>query len=469
MSASWQWDNDGTWEYYSLEESRKLETAFLARAAHQLVCNGGYKVIFSYNSNKPHVQQNTHTKFNRNVQRLGSIPKKQESTDSEPAVIHIDSDSDSEGFVVVPTKTPKKKKKKSENAMEIDLVAENPYPDATDANPVWDYVDPKSKEWVKFSAPYTKMVEGLSKRSAIFALNVPGLGGFQVALATMTMKATSTGENTNIRRTPNLKGVSAAPILPPISAATTASSAPAPGSKKMSKTGKSSSMGNVSDTHLFEVNADLVAKCKKATGWKNVTKKDAEKLKDSQCVICCDGFDDGRTVVHLSKCGSHYFHENCIAASFKPGFITCPVCQTIYGIRTGTQPKGTMRVTITNERLSGYPNCGCITIHYSFKDGIQEEHHPSPGHAYYGTSRTAYLPDNAEGRNVLKLLQLAFSRNLVFTIGTSVTTGAPNCVIWNGIHHKTSTSGGSTNFGYPDPTYLERVTDELKAKGVTLD
>lgn len=32
---------------------------------------------------------------------------------------------------------------------------------------------------------------------------------------------------------------------------------------------------------------------------------------------------------------------------------------------------------------------------------------------------------------------------------------------------KTSRSGGPANHGYPDPTYFDRVRDELKAVGVT--
>lgn len=44
--------------------------------------------------------------------------------------------------------------------------------------------------------------------------------------------------------------------------------------------------------------------------------------------------------------------------------------------------------------------------------------------------------------------------------------GKDNCIVWNGIHHKTNTSGGSTNYGYPDTTYLNRVTIELADKGV---
>lgn len=54
-------------------------------------------------------------------------------------------------------------------------------------------------------------------------------------------------------------------------------------------------------------------------------------------------------------------------------------------------------------------------------------------------------------------------------MGTSVTTGATNTVVWSGIHHKTNTHGGSSHFGYPDPTYLNRVTLEMADRGVTLD
>lgn len=41
-----------------------------------------------------------------------------------------------------------------------------------------------------------------------------------------------------------------------------------------------------------------------------------------------------------------------------------------------------------------------------------------------------------------------------------------DCVIWNGVHHKTNTSGGSTHYGYPDNTYFGRVKEELASKGV---
>lgn len=40
-------------------------------------------------------------------------------------------------------------------------------------------------------------------------------------------------------------------------------------------------------------------------------------------------------------------------------------------------------------------------------------------------------------------------------------------ITWNDIHHKTRMEGGPARFGYPDPTYLDRVLEELEAKGVT--
>jgi len=54
-------------------------------------------------------------------------------------------------------------------------------------------------------------------------------------------------------------------------------------------------------------------------------------------------------------------------------------------------------------------------------------------------------------------------------VGTSVTTGKQNTVVWNGIHHKTSLGGGTQYFGYPDATYFNRVKEELASKGVTIN
>ena len=69
------------------------------------------------------------------------------------------------------------------------------------------------------------------------------------------------------------------------------------------------------------------------------------------------------------------------------------------------------------------------------------------------------MPNNSEGQKICKLLKIAFDRKHTFKIGTSLTTGITNTVVWNTIHHKTSLYGGP--FGYPDQTYFMRVKLEL--------
>ena len=66
------------------------------------------------------------------------------------------------------------------------------------------------------------------------------------------------------------------------------------------------------------------------------------------------------------------------------------------------------------------------------------------------------------------MLRVAWERRLTFTIGTSVTSGMTNTVVWNEIHHKTTIQNYSGH-GYPDPNYLDRVMLELAAQGVTED
>ena len=132
----------------------------------------------------------------------------------------------------------------------------------------------------------------------------------------------------------------------------------------------------------------------------------------------------------------------------------------IYGILIGEQPFGYMKAYISDSyHCNGYENEATIVIDYSF---------PS-GKGYSGTYRTAYLPNNKEGKEILGLLKVCFDRKLTFVVGTSVTTGRKNTTVWNGVHHKTNLDGGPTYFGYPDPTYFNRVKEELAAKGVIQD
>lgn len=53
------------------------------------------------------------------------------------------------------------------------------------------------------------------------------------------------------------------------------------------------------------------------------------------------------------------------------GSLQCPSCKTIYGEKTGTQPKGKMEIYSIGQSLPGHPDCGAIQIIYSIPPGIQ--------------------------------------------------------------------------------------------------
>ena len=58
---------------------------------------------------------------------------------------------------------------------------------------------------------------------------------------------------------------------------------------------------------------------------------------------------------------------------------------------------------ILYQALPGYHGYNTIEINYTIPSGTQGPEHPNPGQPYSGTSRTAYLPDNHEGREILKV------------------------------------------------------------------
>ncbi|MGH0149627.1 UNVERIFIED_CONTAM: hypothetical protein FKN15_061581 [Acipenser sinensis] len=180
---------------------------------------------------------------------------------------------------------------------------------------------------------------------------------------------------------------------------------------------------------------------------------------EENCPICLSDF----TEKTLLKC-KHAFCKGCLdrAKSVAP---VCPVCKTVFGKVEGNQPPGKMIWHRTSYSLPGF-RCGTIEISYDIPSGTQTEKHPNPGRRFHGTTRQAYLPDNAEGDEVLRLLKKAFDQKLIFTVGTSRTSGADDTVTWNDIHHKTTRDGGPQGFGYPDPNYLKRVKEELKDKGI---
>ncbi|XP_078803811.1 uncharacterized protein LOC144992210 [Oryzias latipes] len=182
---------------------------------------------------------------------------------------------------------------------------------------------------------------------------------------------------------------------------------------------------------------------------------------EENCPICLSPFRDKKSL----NC-KHEFCKRCLQKAEENYGPICPVCRKVFGIIQGDQPDGRMTWTRSSGQVPGFSNCGIITIIYSIPDGRQTEKHPKPGHCYTGTTKTAYIPGNKEGNEVLKLLKKAFDQKLIFTIMASNITGFKTRVTWNDIHHKTSLYGGPDSYGYPDPTYLSRVKEELKAKGI---
>ncbi|XP_066552482.1 putative E3 ubiquitin-protein ligase DTX2 isoform X2 [Amia ocellicauda] len=214
--------------------------------------------------------------------------------------------------------------------------------------------------------------------------------------------------------------------------------------------------------------------------------EDVEQPPEEDCIICMerlsaasgyDGASDGQSlspgaVGKFTRCG-HCLHLLCMLAMYntgtKDGSLQCPSCKTIYGEKTGTQPKGKMEIYRIPQSLPGHSDCGTIQIIYSIPPGIQGPEHPNPGQPYScrGFPRLCFLPDSDKGRKVLELLKVAWTRRLIFTVGTSSTTGEPDTVVWNEIHHKTEMMSNVSGHGYPDPNYLDNVLSELSAQGVT--
>eukprot|EP00118_Oscarella_pearsei_P007857 m.39438 g.39438 ORF g.39438 m.39438 type:complete len:746 (+) comp32742_c0_seq1:448-2685(+) len=185
--------------------------------------------------------------------------------------------------------------------------------------------------------------------------------------------------------------------------------------------------------------------------------------RSKECPVCLEGptSDNPKKILPCK----HFVCSACSKKLLKP---VCPICQKTFGTVRGNQPiDAQMRCQVVQFCLPGYEQYRTIQIEYKIPSGTQTTEHPTPGKRYQSTTRTAYLPDNTEGRQVLDLLQKAFSQRLTFTIGRSVTTGEDGVVTWNDLHHKTSTQGGPHCYGYPDPNYLQRVRRELEAKGIT--
>lgn len=168
-------------------------------------------------------------------------------------------------------------------------------------------------------------------------------------------------------------------------------------------------------------------------------------------------------------CG-HLFHLGCITEALVKVGAICPYCRQAICEPQGKSPSGTMSTRRNaNSFCAGYDqnsSSGIVVIEYNIPRGKQLSYHCNPGTQHSGASRSCYLPNDAEGRALLKRLQYAFEHGLTFTVGTSMTSGQANQVTWASIPHKTSWAGSAATYGFPDPSYFAICNAELDSLGV---
>jgi len=130
----------------------------------------------------------------------------------------------------------------------------------------------------------------------------------------------------------------------------------------------------------------------------------------------------------------------------------------------GSQPRiGSLAWTTEASALPGsLPQVGTIVVSIYFPRGVDEQ-----GSEFAERREKAYLPDDARGRLLLALFQLAFRRRVLFGLGLSMKLGIRRATF--NIHLKTARRGGATLHGYPDDAYFESCLEELHANGVAVE
>ncbi|NWS64775.1 DTX1 ligase, partial [Chunga burmeisteri] len=207
---------------------------------------------------------------------------------------------------------------------------------------------------------------------------------------------------------------------------------------------------------------------KKSKTPEDVVRRYIQKVKnppDEDCTICMErlvtssGYEGvlshrgikPELVGKLGKCG-HMYHLLCLLAMYNNGNKV-----------SWAPPGGGTRGWVLRGG-EGWHHVGTVL-------GLNPAPWGAGGHAIAGGRRAGGARWASDGcarlPQVLKLLIVAWDRRLIFTIGTSNTTGESDTVVWNEIHHKTEFGSNLTGHGYPDPNYLDNVLAELLAQGVS--
>ncbi|XP_064177942.1 uncharacterized protein LOC135247899 [Anguilla rostrata] len=157
-----------------------------------------------------------------------------------------------------------------------------------------------------------------------------------------------------------------------------------------------------------------------------------------------------RSSVSRMACGNAYCPQClCEHASCE----VCPKAEEVRGI------KGTMSFGEIFMNLPGHIKDTTLKLTYNIPDGIQGEDHPNPGAPFKGGVFEAFLPLNKQTKRLAPLLKRAFNEGLTFTVTEGHKGGR---VTWGCIPHKTKMDGGKSVNGYPDSSYIRRLTEALK-------
>lgn len=188
---------------------------------------------------------------------------------------------------------------------------------------------------------------------------------------------------------------------------------------------------------------------------------------ENKCFICQkdlfsqeEGFDEEIHVENLKnlKCCHIKVCDECYKFAKDESGKCCnckknfDVEETSTLVQHNAGPRGNMTVSIVNYEIGHCEKKNCIicdcenTILATFN--MYEKG--------YHRGEVAYFPNNKYGLELLGIFKIAFDNNLLFQLGISVTTKKYG-IVFNGIHFKTQTLGGATNYAYPDHGYLERI------------
>ncbi|XP_052813574.1 uncharacterized protein LOC128240768 isoform X3 [Mya arenaria] len=126
-----------------------------------------------------------------------------------------------------------------------------------------------------------------------------------------------------------------------------------------------------------------------------------------------------------------------------------------------TQPTGTVgfKTSIQKMRNGDMP---IIELEFTFPDGIQTTHHPSPGKPYKGGTFTECLSTGTEGQLLCRMLKAAFRRGVMFNIGKDEKVVLDGVTLYNGLVYKLPI------FSAPDyDNHIRILKWELSTKGIT--